>query len=209
MTAEAFVERHGPVILKWLQANTVECACSTPFGPDENLQRGTIDLTTSIACRRCYTPLSLQDVRLPRGDPSPQPWPGTERPPPPLRSPAFAQILDHVSGLRSSISSIAGTTSSDWEQMMYKARRGVPCLLYQRVVDELGCAPPRVHLCTAALARAWSAHLHGCGRSPVGALSRALYAVRWQVDQQRPGRRMEASPLGRQPPLRSTPAETR
>ena len=50
MTAEAFVERHGPALLRWLQANTVECACSTPFGPDENLQRGTIDLTTSIAC---------------------------------------------------------------------------------------------------------------------------------------------------------------
>ena len=49
MTAEAFVERHGPALLQWLQTNTVECACSTPFGPDENLQRGTIDLTTSIA----------------------------------------------------------------------------------------------------------------------------------------------------------------
>ena len=51
MTAEEFVERHGPVILKWLQANTVECACSTPFGPDESLQRGTIDLTYNITYR--------------------------------------------------------------------------------------------------------------------------------------------------------------
>ena len=75
MSAEAFVERHGPALLQWLQANTVECACSTPFGPDENLQRGTIDLTTSIACRRCYVPLGLQDVRLPRGDPNPNPSP--------------------------------------------------------------------------------------------------------------------------------------
>ena len=75
MTAEAFVERHGPALLQWLQANTVECACSTPFGPDESLQRGTIDLTTSIACRRCYVPLGLQDVRLPRGDPNPNPGP--------------------------------------------------------------------------------------------------------------------------------------
>ena len=58
MTAEAFVERHGPALLQWLQTNTVECACTTPFGPDESLQRGTIDLTTSIACRRCYMPLS-------------------------------------------------------------------------------------------------------------------------------------------------------
>ena len=53
MTAEAFVQLHGPALLQWLQTNTVECACTTPFGPDENLQRGTIDLTTSIACRRC------------------------------------------------------------------------------------------------------------------------------------------------------------
>ena len=98
MTAEAFVELHGPALLQWLQTNTVECACTTPFGPDENLQRGTIDLTTSIACRRCYVPLGLHDVRLPRGEP--QPWPDTERPPPPLRSPAFAQILDHESGLQ-------------------------------------------------------------------------------------------------------------
>ena len=60
MTAEAFVELHGPALLQWLQTNTVECACTTPFGPDENLQRGTIDLTTSIACRRCYSlPLDL------------------------------------------------------------------------------------------------------------------------------------------------------
>ena len=75
MTAEAFVERHGPALLQWLQTNTVECACSTPFGPDENLQRGTIDLTTSIACRRCYVPLGLHDVRLPRGNPNPNPGP--------------------------------------------------------------------------------------------------------------------------------------
>ena len=75
MSAEAFVERHGPALLQWLQANTVECACSTPFGPDESLQRGTIDLTTSIACRRCYVPLGLQKVRLPRGDPNPNPDP--------------------------------------------------------------------------------------------------------------------------------------
>ena len=54
MTAEAFVEEHGPALLQWLQANTVECACPLAFGPDESLQRGTIDLTTSIACRRCW-----------------------------------------------------------------------------------------------------------------------------------------------------------
>ena len=55
MTAEAFVELHGPAPCGGCkQTNTVECACTTPFGPDENLQRGTIDLTTSIACRRCY-----------------------------------------------------------------------------------------------------------------------------------------------------------
>ena len=75
MTAEAFVERHGRALLQWLQANTVECACSTPFGPDESLQRGTIDLTTSIACRRCFIPLGLHDVRLPRGNPTPNPGP--------------------------------------------------------------------------------------------------------------------------------------
>ena len=57
VTAEAFAEQHGPALLQWLQTNTVECACTTPFGPDENLQRGTIDLTTSLACRRCYVPL--------------------------------------------------------------------------------------------------------------------------------------------------------
>jgi hypothetical protein len=73
MTAEAFVEQHGPDLLQWLQTNTVECACTTPFGPDENLRRGTIDLTTSISCRRCYVPLGLHDVRLPRGDPNPNP----------------------------------------------------------------------------------------------------------------------------------------
>ena len=75
MTAEAFVERHGPALLQWLQANTVECACSTPFGPNETLQRGTIYLTTSIACRRCYVPLGLHDVRLPRVDPNLNPGP--------------------------------------------------------------------------------------------------------------------------------------
>ena len=75
MTAEAFVELHGPALLRWLQTNTVECVRTTPFGPDENLQRGTIDLTTSIACRRCYVPLGLHDVRLPRGDPNPNPGP--------------------------------------------------------------------------------------------------------------------------------------
>ena len=75
MTAEAFVEQHGPALLEWLRTNTVECACTTPFGPDENLQRGTIDLTTSIACRRCYVPLGLHDVRLPRGDLNPNPDP--------------------------------------------------------------------------------------------------------------------------------------
>ena len=73
MTAEAFAEQHGPALLQWLQTNTVECACTTPFGPDENLRRGTIDLTTSISCRRCYVPLGLHDVRLPRGDPNPNP----------------------------------------------------------------------------------------------------------------------------------------
>ena len=143
---------------------------------------------------------------------NPQPWPDTERPPPPLRSPAFAQILDHKSGLGLSIHSVAAA-ASDWAKLKYGAKRGVPLLLYHRVVDELGCAPPRVHLCTAALARAWalctaaltrawSAHVHVCGRSFTGALSRALYAVRWQVVQQRPGRRIEACPLGRQPPVR-------
>ena len=35
---------------------------------------------------------------------------------------------------------------SDWDKMKYGARRGVPLLLYQRVVDELGCATPREHL---------------------------------------------------------------
>ena len=34
MTAEAFAEQHGPALLQWLQTNTVECACTTPFGPD-------------------------------------------------------------------------------------------------------------------------------------------------------------------------------
>ena len=75
MTAEAFAEQHGPALLQWLQTNTVECACTTTFGPNENLRRGTIDLTTSIACRRCYVPLGLHDVRLPRGDPNPNPCP--------------------------------------------------------------------------------------------------------------------------------------
>ena len=77
MTAEAFVEKHGPALLRWLKNNTVECACPTPFGPDESLQRGTVDLTTSIACRRCYVPLGLHNVRLAllRGDPNPNPCP--------------------------------------------------------------------------------------------------------------------------------------
>ena len=77
MTAEAFVKKHGPALLRWLENNTVECACPTPFGPDESLQRGTVDLTTSIACRRCYVPLGLHNVRLAllRGDPNPNPCP--------------------------------------------------------------------------------------------------------------------------------------
>ena len=60
MTAEAFVERHGPALLQWLQTNTVECACSTPFGPDENLQRGTIDLHTTLVV---YCITSYLEVR--------------------------------------------------------------------------------------------------------------------------------------------------
>ena len=127
MTAEAFVELHGPALLQWLQTNTVECACTTPFGPDENLQRGTIDLTTSIACRRCYVPLGLHDVRLPRGEP--QPGPDTERPPPPLRSPAFAQILDHGSGLGLSIDSVAAA-DSDWAKLKYGG--GLSCSMRRR-----------------------------------------------------------------------------
>ena len=93
--------------------------------------------------------------------PEPQPLPSTERPPAPLRSPAFAQVLGHKSGLGLSINSVAAA-GSDWDKMKYGARRTVPLLLYQRVVDELGCATPREH----ALAC-----VHVCGRSPVGILS--------------------------------------
>ena len=93
------------------------------------------------------------------------------RPPPPLRSPAFAQILDHVSGLGLSINAVEAA-GSDWAKLKYGARRGVPLLLYQRVFAELGCATPRVHF--AQHLHLWhmqSTHLHVCGRSPVGALS--------------------------------------
>ena len=167
----------APAVPGWLQDNTVDCACSTPFGPDETLQRGTIDLTTSIACRRCFVPLGLHNVRLPRGDPN-QPWPRyrTERPPPPLRSPAFAQILDHESGLGLSIDSVAAA-DSDWAKLKYGAKRGVPCLLYRRVVGEVGCATPSEHLHITCMcverprACVW-ALFHG--RSFTGALRRAL-----------------------------------
>ena len=104
--------------------------------------------------------------------PEPQPWPGTERPPPPLRSPAFAQVLDHTSGLGLSIDAVAGPAGSDWAKMKYSARRGVPCLLYQRVVGELGCATPSEHLhITCMCVEHALACVHVCGRSPVGALS--------------------------------------
>ena len=103
--------------------------------------------------------------------PEPQPLPSTERPPPPLRSPAFAQVLDHTSGLGLSIHSVAAA-ASDWAKLKYGAKRGVPLLLYHRVVDELGCAPPRVHLHITCMCVEYAlACVHGCGRSPVGALS--------------------------------------
>ena len=94
--------------------------------------------------------------------PEPQPLPSTERPPPPLRSPAFAQVLGHKSGLGLSINSVAAA-GSDWDKMKYGARRTVPLLLYQRVVDELRCATPREHLhstCMCGACTALAQHLH-------------------------------------------------
>ena len=72
MTAEAFVEKHGGRIVKWLHDNTVDCACDQiRFGPDEKLQRfkkedkeAAIDVTTVISCRRCYVPVGLHEVCL-------------------------------------------------------------------------------------------------------------------------------------------------
>ena len=124
------------------------------------------------------------------------------RPPPPLRSPAFAQILDHVSGLGLSINAVEAA-GSDWAKLKYGARRGVPLLLYQRVFAELGCATPRVHLHSTCICGTCRAPTCMCvGALPLALFHLALSAVRCQVDYQRPGRRIKASTLGRQPPVR-------
>ena len=70
MTAEAFAEQHGPALLQWLQTNTVECACTTLFGPDENLQRGTAAPSTS---RRRSPALFAPHQKLPT-PPTTHPW---------------------------------------------------------------------------------------------------------------------------------------
>jgi len=71
-------------------------------------------------------------------------------------------------------------------------------------LSESSGVPHLASTCTSP-ACAWSTHLHVCmcvGALPLVLFHLALSAVRCQVDQQRPGRRIEACPLGRQPPVR-------
>ena len=74
MTAEEYVQAHGATFLKWLQNNTVECACEDKYGCDESKRHGeTIDAETEITCRRCFVPIGLHPVRLRAPIPGPAP----------------------------------------------------------------------------------------------------------------------------------------
>ena len=49
MTAEEYVQAHGDTFVKWLQDNTVECACEDKYGCDESKRHcETIDAETEI-----------------------------------------------------------------------------------------------------------------------------------------------------------------
>ena len=63
MTAEEYVQAHGDTFVKWLQDNTVECACADKYGCDESKRHcETIDAETEITCRRCFVPIGLKSV---------------------------------------------------------------------------------------------------------------------------------------------------
>ena len=65
MTAEEYVQAHGDTFVKWLQDNTVQCACEDKYGCDESKRHcETIDAETEITCRRCFVPIGLQSVSL-------------------------------------------------------------------------------------------------------------------------------------------------
>ena len=51
MTAEEYCEEHGATFVKWLQENTVECACEHKYGyVDETKRRGEeIDVQTELS----------------------------------------------------------------------------------------------------------------------------------------------------------------
>ena len=135
--------------------------------------RGTIDLTTSIACRRCYVPLGLHDVRLAllRGDPNPNPCPVPNAPT------AAASLSRFCADPRSRVRL----------GLVHQRRRGCRQRLGQTEVRcptrSAAAALPagirRARVCHTSRALAqhlhlWhmqSTHLDVCGRSPVGALS--------------------------------------
>ena len=50
MTAEEYVQAHGDTFVKWLQDNTVECACEDKYGCDESKRHcETIDAAAAAA----------------------------------------------------------------------------------------------------------------------------------------------------------------
>ena len=54
LAAEQYAAEHGGAFVKWLQDNTVACACEHKYGADETKRRGeVIDDETEITCRRC------------------------------------------------------------------------------------------------------------------------------------------------------------
>ena len=82
MIAEEFDQLHGSDAVKWLKDNVTACACpSGRFARDEKhvrvpADRDPIDAETVLACRRCYVPLGLDNVRVaPRPNPHPAPPP--------------------------------------------------------------------------------------------------------------------------------------
>ena len=70
MTAEEYVQAHGDTFVKWLQDNTVECACEDKYGCDESKRHcETIDAETEITEK---PPFKLRNAPLRRGDEVPR-----------------------------------------------------------------------------------------------------------------------------------------
>ena len=95
MTAEAFCEKHGRAIVRWLRDNTTECDCDSAlkFGADEKLahkkEDKKVDADTVILCRRCFVPVGLHNVCLRTAQPHARGTRARPRPPRPCVPSAF------------------------------------------------------------------------------------------------------------------------